>query len=405
MSLIKRDPAQPWHPAFWLASLGAGGLSISFFMYLMWMIPHPDHPMPVWSDLVLAVQGGAPLAPGVRSVAVLATLFMVVLALLHLVLLVWNFREHQRAKLTETYTKLKNSPAEVQFMAQPLTLAMTVNVCFASGALFVPGLWSVVEYLFPLAVVAFGVLGVWSLRLYGRYLARYLAKGGFKPEEHNHLSGLMAVFTFSMLSVGFAAPAAMSHIKAISAVAGTFSILFMVIAVIVAFLVLASGAQAMMQFGLQAQATPSIWMMVPILTLLGIEWVRMQHGLAHHFQTPIVPSVLFTTITAIFMSQLLILAIGYRVMILNGYLKSHLVGDQRSPVSFGLICPGVAIVVMGMFWWHLAWVKTGIVEPFSVVYWLGILALAIVQIMTVLALLHLTSRLLSHKSVVIASAQ
>ena len=203
MSLIERDPAQPWHPAFWLGSLGAGGLSISFFMYLMWMIPHPDHPMPVWTDLVVVVQGGLPLPPGVRFVAILATVFMVVLALLHVVLLIWNFREHRRAKLTEAYTTLKNSPAEVQFMAQPLTLAMTVNVCFASGALFVPGLWSVVESLFPLAVLAFGALGVWSLRLYGRYLARYLVKGGFKPEEHNHLSGLMAVFTFSMLSVGF----------------------------------------------------------------------------------------------------------------------------------------------------------------------------------------------------------
>ncbi|NLY27782.1 MAG: hypothetical protein GX049_09580 [Alcaligenaceae bacterium] len=405
MRPIRRDPAQPWHPAFWLASLGAGGLSISFFMYLMWMVPHPDHPMPVWSDLVLAVQGELPLAPGVHFVAVSATLFMVFLALLHLVLLVWNFREHQRAKPTEAYVKLKNSPAEIQFMAQPLTLAMTVNVCFACGALFVPGLWSVVEYLFPLALLAFGMLGVWSLRMYGRYLARYLVQGGFKPQEHNHLSGLMAVFTFSMLSVGFAAPAAMSHIKAVSAIAGTFSILFMVIAIIVAFLVLVSGAQAMMQFGLQSQATPSIWMMVPILTLLGIEWVRMQHGLAHHFQTPILSGVLFTTITAIFMLQLLILAIGYRVMILNGYLRAHLVGDQHSPVSFGLICPGVAIVVMGMFWWHLAWVNTGIVDPFGAVYWLGILVLALAQTATVLALLRLTSRLLRHKPAVIASAQ
>ena len=43
----------------------------------------------------------------------------------------------------------------------------------------------------------------------------------------------------------------------------------------------------MLQYGLQKQATPSIWLLIPIMTLLGIEWVRMQHGLSHHFATPV----------------------------------------------------------------------------------------------------------------------
>ena len=44
--MLRRDPQQPWHPSYWLAALGAGGLSISFFMYLMWMVPHKGFPMP-----------------------------------------------------------------------------------------------------------------------------------------------------------------------------------------------------------------------------------------------------------------------------------------------------------------------------------------------------------------------
>ena len=81
-------------------------------------------------------------------------------------------------------------------MTQPLTLSMTANVCFALDALLVPGLWSVVEYLFPLALLAFIAIGVWSLRMYGRYLSRMLVSGGYRTEEHNHLSPLIAVFTF-----------------------------------------------------------------------------------------------------------------------------------------------------------------------------------------------------------------
>src|SRR5690606_6401194 len=92
--------------------------------------------------------------------------------------------------------------------------------------------------------------------------------------------------------------------------------------------------------------------------------------------------------------QLGVLAIGFRVMQLNGYLTSHMSGRERSPMAFGLICPGVAIVVMGMFWWHLVWVDSAIVAPFGVAYWAGISVLAAVQLATLLGRLRLTWTLL-----------
>ncbi len=403
--MLRRDPQQPWHPSYWLAALGAGGLSVSFFMYLMWMVPHAGFPMPTWQHLLAALQGTVELPAGVRPLAMLAVTAMLLLALLHFTLVIWNLREQSAAKKTERYADWLNSPNEVQLMTQPLTLAMTVNVCFALGAVLVPNLWSVVEYLFPLALLSFALLGVWALRIYGRYLSRMLVKGGYRSDEHNHLSPLIAVFTFSMLSVGFSAPAAMSHISAIAILAGTLSILFLMVALITGLLVLISGLQAMMQHGLQPQATPSVWMLVPIMTLLGIEWVRMQHGLSHHFAAPIVQSKLFIMLTSIFMLQLDIMLLGYRVMQLNGYLKENFTGEQHNPISFGLICPGVAIFVMGMFWWHLVWVQGGIITAFGAVYWIVIALLATVQGLTLMALLRLSGRLLRHKPVVIASMQ
>lgn len=403
--MLRRDPQQPWHPSYWLAALGAGGLSVSFFMYLMWMVPHAGFPMPTWQHLLAALQGTVELPAGVRPLAMLAVTAMLLLALLHFTLVIWNLREQSAAKKTERYADWLNSPNEVQLMTQPLTLAMTVNVFFALGAVLVPNLWSVVEYLFPLALLSFALLGVWALRIYGRYLSRMLVKGGYRSDEHNHLSPLIAVFTFSMLSVGFSAPAAMSHISAIAILAGTLSILFLMVALITGLLVLISGLQAMMQHGLQPQATPSVWMLVPIMTLLGIEWVRMQHGLSHHFAAPIVQSKLFIMLTSIFMLQLGIMLLGYRVMQLNGYLKDNFTGGQRNPISFGLICPGVAIFVMGMFWWHLVWVQGEIITAFGAVYWIVIALLATVQGLTLMALLRLSGRLLRHKPVVIASMQ
>lgn len=392
--MFRRDPTQSWQPGYWLAALGAGGLSISFFMYLMWLVPHEGVPMPGWQHIQAVFNGSAPVAPGVRAISAVAMGFMLLCAALHFALLFWNRREQRLARQEDAWSRFVNTPAEVQLMSQPLTLAMTVNVCFALGAALVPGLWPVVEWLFPLALLVFVALGYWSLKIYGRYLGRMLVEGGYRAEEHNHLSPLVAVFTFAMLSVGLAAPAAMSKVAAVSALAGTLSIFFLVIAVVVGVIVLVTGIQAMMQHGLQAQATPSLWMLVPILTLLGIEWVRMQHGLQHHFATPVSSGRLFTVLTGIFMLQLAVIATGFRVMYLNGYLRTHVAGPEHSPVSFGLICPGVAIFVFGMFWWHLGWVNSGIVQPFGPVYWTGVAALASVQLITVATLLRLSRRML-----------
>ncbi|WP_420231221.1 TsoY family (seleno)protein [Pseudomonas sp. ABY48] len=399
--MFQRTSDIPYHPSYWLSALGAGGLSISFFMYLMWMVPHAGSPMPTW-DYLLAAWLDADTSPPMSAILLIAGIGVLTMAILHFLLLAWNIREYRAAASQEALAALRQSPAEVQLMTVPLTLAMTVNVCFVLGALFVPGLWSVVEYLFPLALLAFAAIAWGALQIYGRYLSRMLVSGGYRSEEHNHLSSLLAVFTFAMLSVGFAAPAAMSHVKLVSTLAATLSILFLVLSLVVGLIVLITGISAMMTHGLQPEATPSIWMLVPILTLLGIEWLRLQHGLSRHFSGGASSGTIFVMLTGVFTLQLGVMLVGYRVMQLNGYLRAHLSGLALSPVSFGLICPGVAIFVMGMFWWHLVWVNGGLVEQFGVVYWTGILTLAAIQLVTLGALLRLTWSLLLHREVHIA---
>jgi len=402
--MFKRDATQAWHPSYFLAALGAGGLSISFFMYLMWLVPHKGFPMPTFEHLQAALSADIDSGIPMSLIVGFAVAGVLIFGLLHIALLIWNIREYKEAKSTPEYSALTHSPAEVQMMALPLTFSMSVNVGFVFGALFVPGLWNYVEWLFPGAIAAFAVIGYSAVKIYGRYLGRMLTQGGYRSEEHNHLSPLMAAFTFSMLSVGFAAPAAMSHLAAVSAIASLLSYLFLVAAVLVVLVVLVSGVTAMMQHGLQEQATPSLWMLVPIITLLGIEWVRMEHGLAHLFGSEADAGANFQMLTLLFSLQAIVLALGYRVMKLNGYLAKYLHGDSRSPVSFGLVCPGVAFFVMGVFWWHLGFVSTGLVTKFGLVYWLGMGGLMLVQALAVYALVRLTKNLLQHRELVLVPA-
>ena len=37
-----------YSPLYFLAALGNGGLAVSFFIYLMFMLPHPHTPIPTW---------------------------------------------------------------------------------------------------------------------------------------------------------------------------------------------------------------------------------------------------------------------------------------------------------------------------------------------------------------------
>ncbi len=388
--MIRKNPNIQYHPSYWLAALGAGGTSVSFFMYLMWLIPHQATPIPTYADWNAQLLKGDLLS----VMTLLALIGIFLFALLHLLLLIWNIVESYQHKAE--LKALDNTPAELQKMAIPLTLAMTVNVFFILGALFVPGLWSLVEFLFPGALFAFAIIAYVASQQFTRYMSHMISDGGYRSQEHNHLSGLISVFTFAMLTVGFAAAAAMSHVAATVAIATTLSLAFMTFAILLGILFLVKGITAMMQHGLAQPASPSIWMLIPILTLLAITWVRLSHGLSHHFGIESHAGQLFVPLSLLFTLQIGVLALGYKVMKKNGYLTSYLYGDKESPVSFGLICPGVALFVMGMFWWHIGWVKTGIIDQFSPIYWLGIMALLIVQIVTIMSLIKLTKKLLRH---------
>ncbi|MDH1932731.1 hypothetical protein [Pseudomonas sp. GD03696] len=104
----------------------------------------------------------------------------------------------------------------------------------------------------------------------------------------------------------------------------------LVLSLVVAVVVLVTGIAAMISHGLQPQATLGLLMLIPILTLLGIEWLRLQHSLSYHFTGGAGSGTVFIILTAIFMQQLGVMLLDYRVMQLHGYLRRHLSGRARS---------------------------------------------------------------------------
>lgn len=50
-------PADSYSPLHFLASLGAGGLTVTFFMYLIFWVPHPGQSVPVFEDIARVLRG------------------------------------------------------------------------------------------------------------------------------------------------------------------------------------------------------------------------------------------------------------------------------------------------------------------------------------------------------------
>ncbi|MCP5277716.1 MAG: hypothetical protein H6935_05055 [Thiobacillus sp.] len=204
-----------YHPA----ALGSGGLAISFFLYLNFLLPLETGTISF--DLLWPIVTGEPSLKSLWVTACLA----ITLALLatHFALMVWNTREFGLFKQTESYATLRSSSGEISLMVVPLTMAMTVNACFVGGSLLVPDLWEYIEYLFPFAILAFLAIGTY-----------------------------VALLMLVMLMIGFS---------------------------------------SMLTHGIRPEAAPSLWLMIPITTLLGITFMRISHGLHKSFNLHTSPTL------------------------------------------------------------------------------------------------------------------
>jgi hypothetical protein len=363
-----------------LSSLGAGGLSVSFFMYLMFLVPHPNTPMATYDFIMPALLKGDWLS----FVVSFSLVFIIAFAFLHFKLLIWNTKQYNLYKKTASYQELINSNSQITLMTLPLTYAMTINVCFVLGAVFVPGLWGIVEFLFPFALIGFMIVGYFALKIFLEYFSRLLIKGDFDFSKNNNLSQMISIFALSMIAVGFAAPGAMSHNLLINSI-GIFGALFFAsLAVLLMLIKLTMGFKDMFEKGLGLEAAPSIWILIPILTLLGITFIRVSFGLEHNYATPLAKSSLFVFTSIVLSLQIIFGILGYMIMKKMGYFEKYIESSDKSAISFALICPGVAFFVFGMFFVNFGLTYNGIIAKYSIAYFIIMIPFIYVQIKTII---------------------
>ncbi|MGV4290887.1 TsoY family (seleno)protein [Trueperella pyogenes] len=359
-----RDLHERYSPLYFLAALGFGGMSVLFFMNLMHLTPHPDSVMPTFDSIFAA---WATDNIGYRAAIIAGYAGFIPFFLAHLYLLVWNLKEFFAWRRTDAYTAVRTSNAEVTLMAVPLTLGMTINGLFIAGMIFIPGLWNVIEYLMPLAIVLYGSVGILALTYLSRYLIRVM-HNGFDFKANGGLNQLLSSFAFTMVAVGLAAPAAMTTNPVVVVIAGALSLFFTVIAILLFLVFLPLGAMSMLRYGLSLGNSATLWLGVPIITLLAITYLRLRHGVgtiaALNPNAPAIPgtSVWLAALLALMVAaQLAFLGLGHLAMTSNGFYKRFVFSRQeQSPAAFTLVCPGVALSVLTFFLLNVGLVKNNI---------------------------------------------
>ncbi|MES9941946.1 MAG: hypothetical protein ABW104_10915 [Candidatus Thiodiazotropha sp. 6PLUC2] len=382
-----------FNPNYFLSALGAGGLTISFFLYPMFMLPHPQTPMVAFDAIQGVLMGANPLAALLLALDLLA---VVGFAFAHFHLLAKSLIAFRRFRRTSAYEALRKGNSEVSLMAIPLTISMSMNVVFVLGSLFIPGLWQVIEWIFPFALAAFIAIGIYALRLYGSYFVRLLIKGDFDFDSNNNLSQLMAIFAFAMIATGLAGPGAMSHTQAINVIGIFGSIFFLSLSILLAVVKLVLGTKSMLRHGIARKSSYTLWILLPILTLIGISTIRIIMGLHHGLDAPLSHPALFVFTSVILSLEIMVGLLGYKVMKQLGYFDDYLRGDKRDASSFALVCPGVAFFVFGLFFITFGLVKNGLVTPMSPLYFLILAPFIWIQVKTVTLFLKLNCQVMGY---------
>ncbi len=382
-------PADSWSPQYFLAALGAGGLAVTFFLWLYMWVPHKGQAVPIFEDVAAAWAQGGMLQ---QAMIVLAMAGLGGFALLHFRLMIWNLGQYTAFRKTPAFEKLQNSNGASQLFGLPLMLAMSVNVSFSVGLAFVPGLWSVVEYLFPVALLAFAALAVMSFRMIWAYLARISGGTAFDWSKNGSFAQVQPAFALGMIGVGMAAPAALSTSAMVAGIALVLSTVILVVAVIWALVGVVMGITAMFQHGANVEGIPTLMNIVPLMAVLGIMMLRQNHGLHVHFDGHFTAADDLRLLTVLLAIQIAFLGLGLSVMRKHGYFGRFVTGPENSAGAYGLVCPGVGLSVILQFWINKALVGAGLIAKFGTAYWALSGVMLAVQIAMVVLLFALNRK-------------
>ncbi len=335
-----------FNPLLFLSALGAGGIAVSGFIFIQYG--------GFFQGYGLATFAQIPQTP----VVIFLEVVMVFLSIIHILLSVKFFMNYFKWRKTPAFKDVSSNPLiNSSLMAPILSLAMSFNVVIAVFRYFIPALSDNFQAIMAPAFAGYVLLWLWAV-----ITAILLLKTAFNKSfdvDKIHFGWLLQPFALAMVTVtgtGFAAlaknTATITYNNDIAATA--------------AFLAVISGSMALFLFlvkifsifkkhlhrdsVLENTFVPTYLIVIPIITLFGISTFRLGYYLSNLYQEPIFFTIAKLILFGLFAFQVWYFAFGLAMLkdYWNGYLKNNFHISQ-----WGLICPFVAFVALGLFFFQI----------------------------------------------------
>lgn len=333
-----------FNPLTFLASLGAGGVSVAPFVYFQYVVPHGKG-LTTFSEVManaqtVLTQGAFNFMMGI----------MVLFASLHIGLTIKLLTNFFRWRKTSDFKEYIADPQRnTTIMAMFTSVAMTFNVFIGVIRFFIPALQTNFQALMLPALIAWTIL--WFLIV--RTEINILKSAFEKNFDVNKISfgWLMQPFALGMITVSGTGIAAMAHAAEVShfaaflsMISGTMGIFLLLVKLISVF-----KSHFSMKGMPERQFLPGFLIVVPITTIYAISLFRFGHYLEHqfgyHFQaySTIVIAIPFAFQTWYF---------AFGLSMLKDYFKKDFFRKEYYVTLWAFICPFVGYAVLGVFFYR-----------------------------------------------------
>ncbi|MBN2619098.1 MAG: hypothetical protein JXR64_12365 [Spirochaetales bacterium] len=331
-------------PLQFLASLGAGGISVipfAFFQYTYYQgkglvtFDKIDYLSLTFLEKIVFYP---------------MEIIMIVFTLIHFYLTVINFVNLYKWSKTDDFTTYKNNPLENGGLMTPfLSLAMTLNVFIGPIRFFIPFFSQNFQAMMFPALIVLIIIAV--LALYWEIkLLKISFINSFDVSKIN-FGWLIHPFALGMITVTATGLAAMSqneniaHTGAfIAFVLGSMSLFLLLVKLISIF------KSHFAAEGLPAkQFMPSYLIVLPIVTILAISGFRLTHYFEHFFGFEVHAAGVVILVSSFAFETWYLL---FGLTLLKDYLTKDFNIKEYYVSQWGLVCPFVAFSVLGSMTWR-----------------------------------------------------
>jgi len=370
---FSRDLGERYSPLYFFNAFAAGGIAMSFFMYLLWAARSVYSALPSFDVVVPLVTETDVVTSLVCLVALGGFLFFTAL---HVVLLRWNIQSFKRWQRTTPYKAFAKATDKTVLLAIPMTVTLSMLLGLCLLLIVVPFIFSLIEFILGFALVALIWLGARAVRLYIPFFENLVTQPLAEDARGNNLGQLISMLAFTTIGLGCAILSAASTIIIVLVVAYICAAFFLALSAFLALVWFLPRLSALTEARISPESAPLLWFAITPLCLGGLSVHFQNHTLASAFGAASDAGAFFSSFCLIYAFCGLLASIGYFLIKSHGFLSRLVQGEIYAAGLYAVVCPALALLLTGHYFLNAGLAQTGLIEPWGL--WYAVFALPLV---------------------------